>query len=94
MECVVLYFPKHVAAVVRYQRDPLIALEMFNSVRKEDGFKHTLSTYKCMIEKLGFHGEFKAMENLLVEVRSNIDSGLLEGVYIGALRSYGRKGKI
>ncbi|KAF4383554.1 hypothetical protein F8388_014054 [Cannabis sativa] len=86
--------PKHVASVVKYQRDPLKALEMFNSVKREDGFKHTFLTYKCMIDKLGFHGEFEAMERLLLEMRMNVDNGLLEGVYIGAMRNYGRIGKV
>lgn len=52
--------PKHVATVVKYQKDPLRALEMFNSAAKEDGYKHTMFTYKCMVEKLGFRGEFEA----------------------------------
>uniref|UniRef100_A0A803P9J3 Pentatricopeptide repeat-containing protein n=1 Tax=Cannabis sativa TaxID=3483 RepID=A0A803P9J3_CANSA len=82
--------PKHVASVVKYQRDPLKALEMFNSVKREDGFKHTFLTYKCMVDKLGFHGEFEAMERLLLEMRMNVDNGLLKGVYIGAMRNYGR----
>ncbi|KAJ0084707.1 hypothetical protein Patl1_30524 [Pistacia atlantica] len=86
--------PKHVAAVVKHQKDPLKALEMFNSVKKEDGFKHTLSTYKCMIDKLGFHGNFEEMENVLLEMRTKIDNTLLEGVYIGVMRNYGRKGKV
>ncbi|KAJ0020281.1 hypothetical protein Pint_32008 [Pistacia integerrima] len=86
--------PKHVAAVVKHQKDPLKALEMFNSVKKEDGFKHTLSTYKCMIDKLGFHGNFEEMENVLLEMRTKIDNSLLEGVYIGVMRNYGRKGKV
>ena len=47
--------PKHVVAVLRHQKDPIKALEMFKSVKKEDGFEHTLLTYKCMVEKLGFH---------------------------------------
>ncbi|KAF3969743.1 hypothetical protein CMV_006496 [Castanea mollissima] len=86
--------PKHVATVVKYQRDPIKALAMFNSVKNENGFKHTLLTYKCMIEKLGFHGEFEEMESLMSEIRMNIDNSLLEGVYIGAIRNYGRKGKV
>nr|POF06009.1 putative pentatricopeptide repeat-containing protein [Quercus suber] len=86
--------PKHVASVVKYQRDPIKALAMFNSVKTENGFKHTLLTYKCMIEKLGFHGEFEEMESLMSEVRMNIDNSLLEGIYIGAIRNYGRKGKV
>ncbi|KAI7985033.1 putative pentatricopeptide repeat-containing protein [Camellia lanceoleosa] len=86
--------PKHVAAVVKYQKNPLRALEMFNSVRNEEGFRHNLLTYKRMIEKLGFHGEFEAMERVLAELRMNVENSLLEGVYIGAMRSYGRKGKV
>ncbi|OMO79169.1 hypothetical protein COLO4_24521 [Corchorus olitorius] len=86
--------PKHVAAVVKYQKDPLKALELFNAVKKEDGFKHTLLTYKCMIEKLGYHGEFEAMEKVLQEMRMNVDNSLLEGVYIGCMRNYGRKQKV
>lgn len=86
--------PKHVAAVVKHQRDPPKALQMFNAVKKEDGFKHTLLTYKCMIDKLGFHGEFEAMEKVLLEMRLNVDSSLLEGVYIGCMRNYGRKQKV
>ena len=81
-------------AVLRHQKDSIKALEMFNSAKKEDGFKHTLLTYKCMVEKLGFHGMFGAMEDLLSEMRSNIDNSLLEGVYIGEIRNYGRTGKI
>ncbi|KAM7483309.1 hypothetical protein LguiB_007892 [Lonicera macranthoides] len=86
--------PKHVAAVVKYQKDPRRALEIFNSVKKEDGYKHNLLTYKCMIEKLGYHGEFEAMEGVLADMRMNIDNTLLEGVYIFAVKNYGRKGKI
>ncbi|KAE8707408.1 putative pentatricopeptide repeat-containing protein [Hibiscus syriacus] len=87
-------FPKHVAAVLKYQRDPLKALQMFNAVKKEDGFKHTLLTYKCMVDKLGFHGEFEAMEKVLLEMRLNVDNSLLEGVYIGCMKNYGRKQKV
>ena len=79
--------PKHVATVVKYQKDPLRALEMFNSVKKEEGFRHNLLTYKCMVEKLGFHGEFESMEQVLAEMRKNVDNSLLEGVYIGAIRN-------
>lgn len=86
--------PKHVAAVVKYQKDPLRALEMFNSVKKEQGFRHNLFSYKFMVKKLGFHGEFEAMEQVLAEMRANIDNCLLEGVYIGAMRHYGRKRKV
>ncbi|KAF2316241.1 hypothetical protein GH714_041582 [Hevea brasiliensis] len=86
--------PKHVAFVLKYQKDPLKALVMFNSVKKEDGFKHTLLTYWCMIEKLGFHSEFEAIENVVMEIRMNVDNSLLEGVSIVAMRKYGRKGKV
>ncbi|KAI8543366.1 hypothetical protein RHMOL_Rhmol08G0211700 [Rhododendron molle] len=86
--------PKHVAAMVKYQKDPLRALEMFNSVKKEQGFRHNLFSYKCMVEKLGYHGEFEAMEQVFAEMRANIDNCLLEGVYIGAMRHYGRKRKV
>uniref|UniRef100_A0A6N2MGX0 Pentacotripeptide-repeat region of PRORP domain-containing protein n=1 Tax=Salix viminalis TaxID=40686 RepID=A0A6N2MGX0_SALVM len=86
--------PKHVAAVLRQQKDHLKALEMFNKVKREDGFKHNLLTYKCIIQKLGFHGNFVAMENVLAEMRMDIDNSFLEGVYIGAMKSYGRKGKV
>ncbi|KAI3736806.1 hypothetical protein L2E82_26793 [Cichorium intybus] len=85
---------KHVAAVVKYQKDPLRALEMFNSAKKDDGFKHNLVTYRCMIENLGYHGEFEAMEGVLAEMRSDIDNYLLEGAYVYAMKSYGRKGKV
>lgn len=86
--------PKHVAAVVKHQKNPLTALEMFNSVKREDGFKHTLLTYKYMIDKLGFHGNFEEMENLLLEMRMDVDDSLLEGVHIGVMRNYGRRGKV
>lgn len=86
--------PKHVAAVVKAQKDPLKALEMFNTAKNEDGFKHNLFTYKCMVQKLGIHGEFNEMENLLSEMRENIDNTLLEGAYVEAMRHYGRKGKV
>ncbi|KAF9626148.1 hypothetical protein IFM89_031275 [Coptis chinensis] len=86
--------PHHVAAVVKCQKDPLRALEMFNSAAKEDGFKHTVYTYKCMVEKLGLHGKFEAMEGVMSEMRRNVDNGLMEGVYIGAMRNYGRNGKV
>ncbi|GFZ03602.1 pentatricopeptide repeat (PPR) superfamily protein [Actinidia rufa] len=67
---------------------------MFNSVKKEEGFTHNLLSYKCIIEKLGFHGEFEAMDQVLAEMRMNVDNSLLEGVYIGAMRNYGRKRKV
>lgn len=86
--------PKHVAAVVKIQTDPLKALEMFNSAKSEDGFKHTASTYKCIVQKLGHHGEFEEMEKLLSEMRENVNNALLEGAYIEAMKNYGRKGKV
>ncbi|XP_019223503.1 PREDICTED: putative pentatricopeptide repeat-containing protein At1g74580 isoform X1 [Nicotiana attenuata] len=86
--------PKHVAAVLKCQKNPLRALEIFNSVKKEDGFNHNLSTYKCMVEKLGCYGEFNEMEGVIEEARQKIDNKLLEGVYITAIRSYGKKGKV
>ncbi|XP_056175036.1 putative pentatricopeptide repeat-containing protein At1g74580 [Syzygium oleosum] len=74
-----------------HQKDPLRAFELFDSVRKEDGFKRMLSTYSYMIEKLGFHGELEAMEYLLSEIRTNINAVYWkESVYIGAMRSRGR----
>ncbi|KAI5416732.1 putative pentatricopeptide repeat-containing protein At1g74580 [Lathyrus oleraceus] len=86
--------PKHVAAVVKVQKDPLKALEMFNSAKHEQGFNHTLFTYKCMLQKLGFHGKFNEMENLLSEMRANLNNTFLEGAYVEAMRLYGRKGKV
>ncbi|GAU38738.1 hypothetical protein TSUD_208490 [Trifolium subterraneum] len=86
--------PKHVAAVVKVQKDPLKALSMFNSAKNEEGYKHNLFTYKCMLQKLGLHSKFNEMENLLSEMRSNLDNKLLEGVYVEAMRFYGRKGKV
>jgi pentatricopeptide repeat protein len=70
------------------------ALEMFNSMRKEVGFKHTLSTYRSVIEKLGYYGKFEAMEEVLVDMRENVGNHMLEGVYVGAMKNYGRKGKV
>ena len=67
---------------------------MFNSVKKEEGFRHNLLSYKCMIEKVGFHGEFEAKEQVLAEMRMNVDNSLLEGVYIRTMRNYGRKRKV
>ncbi|RDY12227.1 putative pentatricopeptide repeat-containing protein, partial [Mucuna pruriens] len=86
--------PKHVAAVVKTQKDPLKALEMFNSAKNEEGFKHTVLTYKCIVQKLGLHGEFEEMEKLLSEMRENVSNELLEGAYIEAMKNYGRKGKV
>ncbi|CAN4117229.1 unnamed protein product [Withania somnifera] len=92
MSAVVL--PKHVAAVLKCQKNPLRALEIFNLVKKEHGFSHNLFTYKCMVEKLGYFGEFKAMEDVIEESRQKIDNRLLEGMYITAIRGYGKKGKV
>ncbi|XP_049408878.1 putative pentatricopeptide repeat-containing protein At1g74580 isoform X3 [Solanum stenotomum] len=92
MSAVVL--PKHVAAVLKCQKNPLRALEIFNSVKKEHGFSHNLFTYKCIVEKLSYYGEFKAMEGVIEEARKNIDNRLLEGMYITAIRGYGKKGKV
>ncbi|KAG2254220.1 hypothetical protein Bca52824_084356 [Brassica carinata] len=38
---------------------------------KEETFKHTLSTYRSVIEKLGLYGKFEAMEQVLVDLRQN-----------------------
>ncbi|EPS69973.1 hypothetical protein M569_04785 [Genlisea aurea] len=86
--------PKHVAAVIRCQRDPLRALDMFRSVEKEDGYKHTALTYKCLIEKLGSGGKFDAMEAAMEEMRQCIDRASLEGVYVAAMKIYGKKRKV
>jgi len=86
--------PKHVAAVLKCQKNPLRALEIFNSVKKKHGFSHNLFTYKCIVEKLSYYGEFKAMEGVIEEARKNIDNRLLEGMYITAIRGYGKKGKV
>ncbi|KAK9748046.1 hypothetical protein RND81_02G031700 [Saponaria officinalis] len=85
---------KHVSAVIKHQKDPLKALETFKSVKNEDGFKHNLSTYKCMVDKLGSHGKFEAMEFLLSDMRVDIDNRMVEAVYIGAMKSYGKRGKV
>uniref|UniRef100_M1BAN9 Pentatricopeptide repeat-containing protein n=1 Tax=Solanum tuberosum TaxID=4113 RepID=M1BAN9_SOLTU len=86
--------PKHVAVVLKCQNNPLRALEIFNSVEKKHGFSHNLFTYKCIVEKLSYYGEFKAMEGVIEEARKNIDNRLLEGMYITAIRGYGKKGKV
>ncbi|KAG6517118.1 hypothetical protein ZIOFF_020498 [Zingiber officinale] len=86
--------PKHVVAVIKYQKDPLRALEMFNSAARDDGFKHNLFTYKCMVDKLGSHGKFKAMEDIISEMRINLDNSLLEGVYVSSMKSYGKRGMV
>ncbi|KAG9130087.1 hypothetical protein Leryth_012833 [Lithospermum erythrorhizon] len=86
--------PKHVVAVIKYKKDPLKALEIFNSVKKENSYKHNYVTYKCIIDKLGLHGQFEAMEGVISEMRGNFDNGSMEGVYISAMRNYGKKGKV
>ncbi|KAK4718085.1 hypothetical protein R3W88_016423 [Solanum pinnatisectum] len=63
-------------------------------MKKEHGFSHNLFTYKCIVEKLRYYGEFKAMEYVIEEARKNIDNRLLEGVYITAIRGYGKKRKV
>ncbi|KAD2806078.1 hypothetical protein E3N88_39455 [Mikania micrantha] len=85
---------KHVVAVLKYQKDPIRALEIFNSVKNKDGFNHNLTTYKCMIENLANHGQFEAMEAVFTQMRSDVDNSLLEGAYLSAMKSYGRSGKI
>ncbi|GKD73852.1 putative pentatricopeptide repeat-containing protein, partial [Tanacetum coccineum] len=85
---------KHVTAVLKHQKDPLKALKIFNSVKTKDGFIHNHTTYKCIIENLGFHGEFALMEKMITKMRQDIDNKLLEGVYIFAIKSYGKKGKV
>lgn len=85
---------KHVIAVLKHQKDPLKALQIFNSVKTKDGFIHNHTTYKCIIENLGFHGEFALMEKMMTKMRLDIDNKLLEGVYILAIKSYGKKGKV
>ncbi|KAJ8539912.1 hypothetical protein K7X08_026301 [Anisodus acutangulus] len=42
----------------------------------------------------GYYGEFKAMEGVIQEARQKIDNRLLEGVYITAIRAYGKKSKV
>ncbi|KAM7258962.1 hypothetical protein ACFE04_016470 [Oxalis oulophora] len=91
---VAVVLPKHVIAVVKHHRDTLKALQIFNFVKIEQGFKHTLSTYTCMLHKLGLHGHFHAMEKLLLEMITIVDNTLLEPVNIQAMRNYGRKGKV
>ncbi|KAH0748399.1 hypothetical protein KY290_027631 [Solanum tuberosum] len=44
--------------------------------------------------KLRYYGEFKAMEGVIEEVRKSIDNRFIEGVYITAIRGYGKKGKV
>lgn len=70
------------------------ALQIFNSMKKEETFKHTLSTYRSVIEKLGLFGKFDAMEQVLVDLRRNIGNHMLEGVYVGVMKSYGKKGRV
>lgn len=88
------FLPKHVIMVIKHQKDPLKALEVFNSVAREEGFKHTFFTYKALIEKLGYHGEFESMEKVLAEMRMNISGGSFEGIYISIMRNYGRLGQV
>ncbi|KAH0657977.1 hypothetical protein KY289_026725 [Solanum tuberosum] len=76
----VVVLPKHVAAVLKCQKNQLRALEIFNSVTK--------GTW------LRYYGEFKAMEGVIEEVRKSIDNRFIEGVYITAIRGYGKKGKV
>lgn len=86
--------PKHVVAVLKHTKDPLKALEIFNSVKKEDRYEHNFLTYKCIIDKLGAHGQFEAMEGVISEMRRSFDNGSMEGVYVSAMRNYGKEGKV
>lgn len=85
---------KYVVVVIKYKKDFMKVFEMFRFVKNEEGFKYNLLIYKCMVDKFGYYGKFEEMEFLFFEMRMDIDNSVVEGVYIGVMKSYGRKGKV
>lgn len=92
--------PEHVAKVVKHQKDPLRAVEMFNSATREEGYKHTTFTYRAIVDKLGSHNKFEELEAVLTDMRNNLtpsssgNSSSVESIYVSAIRSYGRIGNV
>ncbi|PRQ21272.1 hypothetical protein RchiOBHm_Chr7g0237351 [Rosa chinensis] len=61
----------HDAAInlIKRERDPQHALEIFNMVSEQKGFNHNNATYATILNKLGQSKKFKAVDAVLYQMK-------------------------
>ncbi|MED6191821.1 hypothetical protein PIB30_004032 [Stylosanthes scabra] len=81
----------HVVKRLKHERDTVLALEYFKSLANSGAFKHTQSTYRIMIEKLGRNCEMDGVQYLLQQMKLE-GVACSEDLFICVMNSYRRAG--
>ncbi|KAM3237683.1 pentatricopeptide repeat-containing protein, mitochondrial [Capsicum chacoense] len=62
------FTPEELRGVMDSQRDPLVCLELFNWATKQHRFRHNVSTYHLVIQRLGEANMYKEMDDVVNQV--------------------------
>ncbi|KAJ8541295.1 hypothetical protein K7X08_002111 [Anisodus acutangulus] len=62
------FTPEELRDVMISQKDPLVCLELFNWASKQHRFRHNVSTYHVVIQRLGQANMYKEMDDIVNQV--------------------------
>lgn len=84
-------FISHASAVdlIKREKDPEHALEIFNRTAEQKGFSHNNSTYAVILEKLAQRKRFKAVDRVLHQMTCEICK-FNEGIFINLMKHFSK----
>ncbi|KAK9144971.1 hypothetical protein Sjap_004874 [Stephania japonica] len=85
-------FITHEAALtmIKAERDPQRALQIFNMVSEQRGFNHNHATYSVILHKLAQSKKFKAVDALLRQMMSFETCKFHEGVFLNLMTHFAK----
>ncbi|XP_010530213.1 PREDICTED: pentatricopeptide repeat-containing protein At5g18475 isoform X2 [Tarenaya hassleriana] len=84
-------FITHVAAInlIKCERDPERALDVFNKVSEQKGFNHNNDTYSVVLDKLARCKKFRAVDAILHRMKYDTCK-IHEGVFLNLMKHFSR----
>ncbi|ESQ45039.1 hypothetical protein EUTSA_v10010303mg [Eutrema salsugineum] len=84
-------FISHESAVnlIKCERDPQCALDVFNILSRQKGFNHNSATYSVLLDNLVRHKKFQAVDAILNQMKYET-CRFQEGVFLNLMRHYSR----
>ncbi|KAK1402673.1 Pentatricopeptide repeat-containing protein [Heracleum sosnowskyi] len=84
-------FISHETAVtlIKNEKSPQKALEIFNKVSTQKGFNHNNSTYAVILHKLAFFKKFNAVEGIIHQMRYET-CRFNEGIFVNLMTHYAK----
>ncbi|KAF5740165.1 pentatricopeptide repeat-containing protein [Tripterygium wilfordii] len=84
-------FISHETAInmIKCERDPQGALEIFNKVSEQKGFNHNTATYATILQKLAKSKKFKAVDAVLRQMRFETCK-FHEGIFLNLMKHFSK----